>query len=60
MADVTTGTFGGTPFREFADLFEGIWTAIMEYEGRVPTVAVVGVLRMVEHRLLTEVHIGTD
>jgi hypothetical protein len=58
MGEVVTGTFGGAPFPEMGELCESVWAAIMEYENRVPTMAVVGVLRLIEHRLLTEVHDG--
>lgn len=57
MSDnVVTGSFGGAPFREMEELYDAVWDAIMQYEGRVSTMAVVGVLRLVEHKLLTEVH----
>lgn len=52
--------FGGAPFREMADIYEAVWDAIMTFEGRVPTMGVVGVLRLVEHRLLTNVHTGEE
>lgn len=59
MADnVKIGAFGGSPFREMEELQDGILDAVMEFEGRVPTMAVVGVLRLIEHRLLSEVHGG--
>lgn len=51
---VVTGAFGGSPFRESGDLYEAVWDAIMAFEGRVPTMAVIGVLRLVEHKLLTD------
>ena len=57
MADnVIQGSFGGTPFREAGELYDDIWQAIMQYEDRVSLMAVVGVLRLVEHKLLTDVH----
>lgn len=61
MADdnVTRAHFGGAPFKEMATLYEAVWGAIMEFEGQVPTMGVVGVLRLVEHNLLTDVHIGS-
>ena len=55
-SNVRRVNFGGAPFRESGELYEAIWAAIMEYENRVPTMAVVGVLRLVEHSLLTSVH----
>ena len=58
MGNVVTGSFGGAPFRESGELYEAVWAAIMEFEDRVPLMAVVGVLRLVEHKLLTEVHGG--
>lgn len=48
--------FGGTPFRELDDLSENLWTTIMQYDGRLPLMGVVGVLRLTEHRLLSQVH----
>ena len=61
MADnVERVDFGGAPFREMADIYEAVWDAIMQFEGRVPTMGVVGVLRLVEHRLLTGAHVGED
>lgn len=48
--------FGGAPFREMGELSDAIWDAIMNFEGQVPTMGVVGVLRLVEHRLLSRIH----
>lgn len=56
MGDVVTGQFEGAPFREMVELADAVWEAIMQFEHRVPTMAVVGVLRLTEHRLLSEVH----
>ena len=55
-AEIIKANFGGAPFREMDELQEGIWDAIMEFEGRVSTMGVIGVLRLIEHRLLTNVH----
>jgi hypothetical protein len=54
--NVKTVHFGGAPFREMGELYSAVWDAIMQFEGRVPTMGVVGVLRLVEHKLLTDVH----
>ena len=57
MSDnVEVGNFGGTPFRETGEMFEAVMDTIMAYEGRVPTMSAIGVLRLVEHHLLTKVH----
>lgn len=56
MGEVITGNFQGSPFVEMAELEAAVWSAIMEFENRVPVMGVVGVLRLVEHRLLSEVH----
>lgn len=53
-SNVTTGHFGGAPFRELDDLEAAIWDAIMQFEGRVSTMSVVGVIRLIEHRLLSD------
>ena len=47
MSEVKTGKFGGAPYRELSDLYEAVWNTIMEFEGRVPTMGVLGVLRLV-------------
>ncbi len=58
MDNVIVGQFEGSPFREFGELADALWNAIMEFEHRVPTAGVVGVLRIIEHKLLTEIHDG--
>jgi hypothetical protein len=50
--------FGGAPFAELGDAYEAVWEALMQFDGRIPTLGAVGVLRLIEHRLLTEVHGG--
>ena len=52
--------FGGAPFREMGELSEAIWDAIMRFDGRVPTMGVIGVLRLTEHRLLSSVYQGEE
>lgn len=54
MSEVKTGKFGGAPYRELGDLYEAVWDTIMEFEGRVPTMGVIGVLRLVERELIEE------
>jgi hypothetical protein len=56
MGTVERGNFGGAPFRESEEMYDAIWATIMEYEGRVSTMAAIGVLRLVEHALLTDAH----
>jgi hypothetical protein len=56
MGEVVRGVFGGSPFPRLADLETAVWEAVMAFEGEVPTMAVIGVLRLIEHRLLSEVH----
>lgn len=56
--NVIRGDFGGAPFPQMGALYEAVWDAIMEFEGQVPVMSVIGVLRLVEHHLLTEVHNG--
>lgn len=57
MADnVVTGNFGGAPFPLMDEIEQAIWNAIMEYDGRVSLMGVIGILRLIEHRLLSEVH----
>jgi hypothetical protein len=56
VSNVERVYFGGAPFKELAEMESDVWDAIMAYEHAVPTMAVVGVLRLIEHRLLTEVH----
>lgn len=51
--------FGGAPFPQLGDLYEAVWATLMQYEGQIPMLGAVGVLRLIEHRLLTEVH-GDD
>jgi hypothetical protein len=54
MSEVKTGKFGGVPYRELGDLYEAVWDTIMEFEGRVPTMGVLGVLRLVERELIED------
>lgn len=54
--NVIKGKFGGAPFPYMSELYEAIYAAMMQFEGMVPTMGVIGVLRLVEHELLTEVH----
>ncbi len=56
MSNVERVYFGGAPFREIGELADDVWETIMEYENTIPTMAVIGVLRLLEHRLLTGVH----
>lgn len=52
--NVKTANFGGAPYRELGDLYEAVWDTIMEFEGRVPTMGVLGVLRLVERELIED------
>lgn len=54
--NVIVASFGGSPFKEMENLYDEIWQSIMQFEHQVPTMGVVGVLRLIEHRLLTDVH----
>ena len=54
--NVIQAQFGGSPFPLLADVEAAIWDAVMEYQDRVPLMGVVGVLRLIEHRLLSEAH----
>jgi hypothetical protein len=54
--NVVKVNFGGAPFPKLADVYDAIWEAIMKFEGEVPTLGVIGALRLAEHALLTEVH----
>lgn len=54
--NVIKADFGGAPFPQLADLEADVWDAIMEFDGQVPVMGVVGVLRLIEHRLLSEVY----
>lgn len=50
--EVVRANFGGSPFRELEEIEAEIWTAIMQFEGRVSTMAVCGVLDLVKLKLL--------
>ncbi len=52
--NVVTGHFSGAPFRELAEVETYVWNAIMQFEGRVPAMGVIGVLRLIEHRLIND------
>ena len=58
MDNVIVGSFGGSPFVDTGELANDVWAAIMEYQDRVSLMSVVGVLRLIEHKLLTEAHHG--
>jgi len=51
--NVVNGHFSGSPFRELDEIEAAVWEAIMRFEGRVSTMSAIGVLRLIEHRLLT-------
>lgn len=48
--------FGGSPFKACEEMADDLWDAIMKFEDRVSLMEVIGVLRLTEHRLLTQVH----
>lgn len=54
--NVTTVDFGGHPFPQNDNMADAVMGAVMEFAGRVSLMEAVGVLRIVEHRLLTDVH----
>jgi len=54
MADVIKVNFGGSPFPRQADMAEAVADAIMQFEGEVPLMAVIGVLRLIEYNLLMD------
>ena len=56
--NIVRANFGGAPFVELGEAYEAVWDALMQFDGRIPTLGAVGVLRLIEHRLLTEVHDG--
>lgn len=56
--NLVRANFGGAPFVELGEAYEAVWDALMQFDGRIPTLGAVGVLRLIEHRLLTEVHDG--
>lgn len=60
MSEVVKGDFGGAPFRNVGDLADALYDTIMEYEGQIPLMGVIGVLRLLEHKLLTDIHDGSD
>lgn len=57
--NVVKVNFGGAPFPKLTEVYEAIWDAIMQFEGEVPTLGVIGALRLVEHALLAEA-LGDD
>lgn len=55
MSDnLVVGHFYGSPFRELDEIEAAVWAAIMQFEGRVSTMSAIGVLRLIEHRLLSD------
>ncbi len=52
--NIIRADFGGAPFPQFADMYEAVWGAVMEFGGQVPTLGAIGVLRLIEHKLLAE------
>lgn len=55
MSDnVTTGRFGGEPYRDLGELGERLYKLVMEYEGRVPTLGAIGALELVKYQLLAK------
>ena len=57
--NVIWADFGGAPFPQLAGMYEAVWDTVMEFGGQVPTLGAVGVLRLIEHKLLAEA-IGND
>jgi len=54
MADVVKGKFGGSPFRQLADLHAEMRALISQREDTVSIAEVLGLLRIVEHELISE------
>lgn len=52
--NVIRADFGGAPFPQLGDMHEAVWNAVMEFGGQVPTLGAIGVLRLIEHKLLAE------
>lgn len=52
--NVIRADFGGAPFPLLADMYEAVWDTVMEFGGQVPTLGAIGVLRLIEHKLLAE------
>lgn len=52
--NVVPVSFGGSPFRELADLHGELRAVITGYNARVPFALVLGVLRVIEHELIVE------
>ena len=52
--NVIRANFGGAPFPQLADMYEAVWKAVMQFDGQVPTLGAIGVLRLIEHKLLAE------
>lgn len=56
--NIVPGQFRGTPFKEPGALQEELHAVIRTYNGRVPLVMVLGVLRVLEHAILEEQRIN--
>ena len=52
--NVIRANFGGAPFPKLAEVYEAVWDAVMQFDGEVPTLGVIGALRLVEHNLMKE------
>lgn len=58
--NVETIHFGGSPFRACEEMADDLWDEIMKFDGRVSLMETVGVLRLLEHKLLTTIHTDPD
>lgn len=54
MSKVIAANFGGSPYREIAELHEAIMAVVHEYDDRIPLLSAIGALRLAEHALLME------
>lgn len=52
--NVIRAQFGGAPFPQLGEMYEAVWDTVMEFGGQVPTLGAIGVLRLIEHKLLAE------
>ncbi len=56
MADdgdnVVKAKFGGSPFRSCGDLYDELMAKIMEYDGKVSLMEVIGILHLVQRDVL--------
>jgi len=51
--NIVRGPFTGNPYKELGALHAELWAVLMAHGGTIPLSGAIGILRILEHELLT-------